>query len=1775
MYERKFSMSWKKRVLSLLLASSMVATIVAQGVIVTSAEDYTEQATVSKEVTTLEETQPEGTFTYEGVISDIESGAASDVLVLEDSTMNVKQQVGDGESIFTHNEWKGTTDSDGVKNAEVFSINTLDTPSLSFIPYESKDKAFTGSRDYAKETSDYIQMLSGESNGDWNLVVVQNDTVAKSEKYADFYKTTYTTNEADSWKSNLTLPKSWTMHGFDYTIYTNVNMPWQSEDGGFTAVKAPLAPTVYNPVGLYRKTFTLDDTMKTADGRIYICFQGVESAYYVYVNGKEVGYTEDSYDAHYFDITDYVNKDGENLLAVEVHKFCDGTWFEDQDMLYDGGIFRDVFMIATPSAYIHDYTVVTDLKDNYTKADLKFTGIQVKNTTNTEKNYTVKVELKNQDGTTFLAEQELGSVTVAANSVTELSKTIVDLEPKLWSADTPNLYTMVVSLYNEDGSYIYSLAQQLGFRELGFTRTEVRDRANNDYTVTTTEYQDVTINGQRLLIKGTNRHDTDSFNGKYVPKATLEKDVELMKLNNINSIRTSHYPNDTYLYYLADKYGLYIMAEANSECHALMCGYLGYSGTYAEQCMAMFKEASLERQVTNYEAFKNVSSVIMWSIGNESFYTSNASYADYMYAEAIWYYKDRDTTRMVHAEGFNGKGVAQDTLWAGADMTSYMYPTISQVSEKSGNSKNIPFLLCEYNHAMGNAVGNMNDYWDIIRENNNMIGGYIWDWVDQSRVISIDSLGASYSVQDCSNNAKVGTLTTTSVDKSATSINGTAVNGNLIMEGNSDFYNNYFSGSGKKFTIECVIYPTTTTTNQTIASKGDTQFALKTYYTGSKLEFFVYNGSWKSMTCDFPSNWLNNWHQLVVTYDAGNATIYCDGVQLATNNFGDVNISATNQDLSFGIQTDNPSRVFDGNFALARVYNKALTLDEINAQNSANPAITADDDCVVTWIDFSQNLTKQESKYWDYFSEDFAKSELYQNGEMSGYFAGYGGDWGDDTDQLQFSQNGLVSADRTPQPELSQVKYEYQNFWFEESDFVNGVFTVTNESSSENLNDYNVTYEILEDNKVISSGIITDSVAPCTTKDITLSGYALPTVNEGCKYYINFYVKTKEATAFAEAGYEVSYRQLEIPVETVDKTKTVSTLEVTVDDSATDYITVTGTNFNFKINKTNGAMEEYVYNGETLITVGPTPTLYRAGTNNDGASNGGQGRHINWKNTTKDVTLNSYNVGTNSEGQKTITTVIGLQNSAAGGTVTMVYTINGSGEVTVDYTVDCTSTSMGRYSRIGSQFILPEGYETLSWYGNGPVESYSDRNTFARQGVYNSTVSDMFFPFPDGQDCGNLTEVNWLTVQNESKSSAMLFVAKNQAEASALHMTADILDVDHLYKVSPMKETVVTFNYGSDANGNSSCGPDSLTKYQIPNSQAYSYTYTMIPYSTTANVDEIMEISKDYHSVVAEAGEVIDPAQIPNANITATACSQYSDQVAEGVDGAAASVIDGNAGTHWHTNWQSDLSLTNGHHWINFEFNKTYKLNKIMYLPRQDMINGCITGYKIIVTTPDNTEVTVVENGVWEQNTNWKTATFDAIEAKSVKIQITAAKGDNAGTHATAAEFKLFQDLSESNVPAGPRNLSVTDITSTSVKLCWDAPESIGGMTGYFIMNGDQNIASALSSENEKVITGLTPNTEYTFGIKSNYADNSTSALVTIKVKTAQAETTANYGDVNEDNSINAVDATLILQKYAGILSDSAKFNATNADVDGDNVINATDATLVLQFYAKIISVFR
>lgn len=562
-------------------------------------------------------------------------------------------------------------------NQYVSGINKEEACQIS-IPFSDEEQ----SRKLGMEESSYYKTL----NGVWKFHWV--DDPEKRPK--DFFKPEYDISQWDSIK----VPATWQIEAvrrnknWDKPLYCNLiypfshwgNVQWpnviQPRPADYTYASMP------NPVGSYRREFTLPESWEKRD--VFIRFNGVEAGFYIWLNGYKVGYSEDSYLPAEFNLTPYINKKGSNVLAVEVYRFTDGSFLECQDFWRFSGIFRDVFLWSAPQTQIRDFFFKTDLDSEYNNAvasiDVTLTGAN--------RNTELIAKLTDENG------KEIAIESARAKKGANQLQLNVD-HPLKWTAETPNLYNLTL-LLKQKGKTVDIRNTKVGFRKIELSKDG-----------------QLLINGKSILFKGVDRHDHSSLNGRTVSKEEMEKDVQLMKSLNINAVRTSHYPNNPYFYDLCDKYGIYVMAEANVECHGLM--KLSQEPSW--------EKSFVERNENQVKRYRNHPSIVMWSMGNESGNGENFSVAE----KAI---KRLDSTRPTHYEGNSSY----------CDVTSCMYPDVGWLENlgkerlqqaKDGETVK-PHVVCEYAHAMGNAIGNFKEYWEVYERYPALVGGFIWDWVDQS-----------------------------------------------------------------------------------------------------------------------------------------------------------------------------------------------------------------------------------------------------------------------------------------------------------------------------------------------------------------------------------------------------------------------------------------------------------------------------------------------------------------------------------------------------------------------------------------------------------------------------------------------------------------------------------------------------------------------------------------------------------------------------------------------------------------------------------------------------------------------------------------------------------------------------------------------------------------------------------------------------------------------------------------------------------------------------------
>ncbi|MBT6004627.1 MAG: beta-galactosidase, partial [Prolixibacteraceae bacterium] len=538
----------------------------------------------------------------------------------------------------------------------VFQINK-EAPHAHFIPFESAEQARTED----KWQSPMLQSL----NGTWQFNLAQNP----SERPHWFFKNDFDTREWDEIK----VPSNWEIEGYDYPIYTNVKFPHE---------KTP--PTIqehYNPVGSYKRTFEIPAGW---DGNeIILHFGAVSSAMNVWVNEQFVGYSEDSKTPAEFNITEYLNG-GENSLAVEIFRWSDASYLEDQDFWRLSGITRDVYLKARGQQQIQDFSVISGLDETYTDGIFSL-NIDVLNIGENAKSGVIEAVLYENENPVGNFSKELNTGKGNVQFTAKIQ------EIKKWSAEIPNLYELIITLKNQN-EIVEVIKQDVGFRTV-----EIKN-AN------------LLVNGKYVYMKGANLHEHHDINGHVVDKETMLLDIKTMKENNLNAIRTSHYPQPELWYELCNKYGLYIVDEANVESHGM---------GYGKESLAKdetWKEAHLYRTKNMFERDKNQPCIITWSLGNEAGNGVNF-YATYDYLKAA------DPTRPVQYER---AGLEYNT-----DIFCPMYARMESMERYAKTNPERPLIQCEYAHAMGNSVGNFQDYWDLIEKYDVLQGGFIWDWVDQ------------------------------------------------------------------------------------------------------------------------------------------------------------------------------------------------------------------------------------------------------------------------------------------------------------------------------------------------------------------------------------------------------------------------------------------------------------------------------------------------------------------------------------------------------------------------------------------------------------------------------------------------------------------------------------------------------------------------------------------------------------------------------------------------------------------------------------------------------------------------------------------------------------------------------------------------------------------------------------------------------------------------------------------------------------------------------------
>ncbi|WP_100844888.1 glycoside hydrolase family 2 TIM barrel-domain containing protein [Flavobacterium sp. 5] len=1044
------------------------------------------------------------------------------------------------------NEWENET---------IFAVNK-EPGHATYIPYTSleslkQDAAFE--KPWLEPKSDLYRSL----NGMWKFNWVKQP----SERSLDFFKTDFNTSD---WKE-IPVPSSWEMYGYGTPIYTNITYPFKNNPPFIQPQKGYTNEVEINPVGSYKRDFDIPQNWNGSE--IFVHFDGVYSGFFIWVNGKKVGYSQGANNVSEFNLTNFV-KPGKNSIAVQVFRWTDGSYLEDQDMFRMSGIHRDVYLFATPKVHVRDFALKSDfLKADLTSAKFIVNGKLVNSGNVSSNEATLQVSLLDSNG------KEVLNVSSKISALKKNEEKELVLEgnldkPNLWSAEKPYLYTAILSLKDNKGKVTEVLSSKFGFRKIEIKESKVY------------------VNNEQIFFKGTNRHESDPKFGRAIPLETIITDVKMMKQYNINMIRTSHYPNQPKSYALYDYYGLYIMDEADIEDH----------GNQSISDMPSWIPAFKDRVSRMIQRDKNHSSVIFWSMGNESGAGQNMDSIANMTRKI-------DPSRPVHYEGKNEC----------ADMDSQMYPDVVDLEKRDKNGSKKPYFICEYAHSMGNAMGNLQEYWDIIENSNRLIGGCIWDWVDQ------------------------------------------AVNRPIPVGGDS---NSLLDKKSTKGTVP-------------------------------------------------------------VAYQKVNSVI-------------------------------NPKDIFY-----------------------------------------------------------------------------YGGDFGDTPTDLDFCDNGLTTPDRRETAKLIELKKVYQYIKIRALDSKNGKIEIENKYDFTNLDGFTISWEELENGKIIKSGNL-PSVAVDPNQKTTIQIPLDTNYKVGSEYFVNVYFRLKEKTIWADKGHLVAEEQLRIndrPAVTFEASKGAKSLTV---KKEANHLNINGDSFSSSVDVTTGVLDALVYNGTNMIYNGEGLKLnwYRSLSNDKYADQ-------KYYTTTFDAQKFDYKLADNGQSVKiTVEAYATIANEKATKLpYKVVYTIYNDGNIEVDGTFE-TPTRDFIVHRAGLQVQLAPNFEAINYFGRGPHENYQDRKASAFFGDFKTTVDGMAAEhYVTSQSMGNREDVRWLNI-TDGKGKGLKITAKDGLAFSALHYSDQALwDAKHDFALVDIKkpQTYLSLDCVQEGVGNSTCGPITLEKYRVPESKTLSYSFIISP----------------------------------------------------------------------------------------------------------------------------------------------------------------------------------------------------------------------------------------------------------------------------------------------------------------------------------------------------------
>jgi beta-galactosidase len=991
----------------------------------------------------------------------------------------------------------------------------------------------------------------------------------------------------------------------------------------------PRVPKEINPSGAYRRTFKVPADWKGK--RIILHFDGTMSAAFIWVNGKYAGFNEDSMTPAEFDVTDYLN-DGENLVTALVTRWSSGSYLEDADMWRFSGLFRDVYIYAKNKICINDLFVKTDFDDKYEDAALT---LDVNTSNIVEKGYKVKYTLVDADGSETAG--GISEITDVKTGFLQINKNIS--RPHHWSDEQPYLYRIILELQNPSGKTIEIVKKRVGFREL-----ELKNGV-------------ACLNGKKIFARGVNRHEIDPHLGKTMTKELLLQDIMLLKQFNFNAVRTCHYPDVPLWYDLCDEYGILLMDEVNAECH------------YTESSFAARKEYLnnfMDRFTGMFHRDKNHPSVIIWSTGNEC----GLDEPHYKMAE---FTRANDKTRFLMHQSNVPDGEAPYV-----DIIGPRYPTPASML-RIGLSRNMPVMMGEYAHAMGNSLGHFDDYWNYIYDVPQLQGGFIWDWVDQGLEVDLNL------VKDSSpNNIKSAVIGNPAV---IDGYKGKA----LQLTGLDDWIEVYndpaFDSLNKYVKLDFMIRPSKWFQPQYLCAREE-QFGIEQPAADS-LKFYInwYNNA---VNAAVPADWMDKWHHIVAEYDGKEMKLFIDDKLAGSKSY--------NEELRYVHQPFNIGRNIRVQHEQHTGWMAHCAVDEFKVFSSPSQEL------------LSLNM-----------------DEIVKDGKFTYYGSS------------SFVCNGVIFADRQVQPETYQAKKSMQAFRFELTDPSKLKVKIKNFYHYYKYDDFNFEWYLYEKGKVTAKGILDLTGEPGTDKDVLIPAKLN---GSGSDSYLEISCRFKEKQSWADARHEVAFEEFELTPSVPSSENNVKLLKeikeeasgISIENNLCTY------NINKKTGELGIVFKDNNYKvSGPVVNVWRAPISNEKVSWGRAESEDWYNIGLNRLNLdTASVTVNKYDDKT-VVNTKQYYRAPGKYDYVIN---TFEYSFLNDGAVKIDQQIEFLGQMhMEWVPRIGVKLNVPEEFNMVKWYGKGPFETYPDRKTGAKTAWYELPADSFYVPYVEPEDYGNRCDV--------------------------------------------------------------------------------------------------------------------------------------------------------------------------------------------------------------------------------------------------------------------------------------------------------------------------------------------------------------------------------------------------------------------------------------------------